>query len=166
METIKRNAKPYLWQINRVSLIIQAVSMWSSPSFILVPAATVRSVSWATKSFSSWVIIHICAPHTPVNIVYMHFVWNESLDLWVVTWDEEKIPPHGSFILHLPAEPQPPLVGCLICKHIHGPVTPIFSWMGLLTGASICSNPPRCHSGACVDPIIIFLASSQVRLRD
>lgn len=33
MEAIKRNAKPYLWQINGAGLIIWAVSKWSSPSF-------------------------------------------------------------------------------------------------------------------------------------
>lgn len=56
------------------------LSKWSSPSFILVPAATVWSVSWATKSFSSGIIIHIHALHTPLNIVKMGFIWNESLD--------------------------------------------------------------------------------------
>lgn len=37
MEAIKRNAKPYLWQINGASLIIWAVSKWSSPSFLQQP---------------------------------------------------------------------------------------------------------------------------------
>lgn len=59
----------------------------------------------------------------------------------------------------------PPVALLLIWKPIHGPMTPIFSW-DYRQGASICSNPSLCDSRASVDPIIIFLTSSQGWLKD
>lgn len=71
---------------------------------------------------------------------------------WYVTLDEEKKSPPP-----LPdLRPRLPLP--LIRKTIHGPATPTFL-VGLSTGASICSNPSRCHSRAAINPIIIFLTS-------
>lgn len=161
-----------LLQINRVSLIIRAVSKWSSPSFLLVSAVTVRPVSWAAKSFSSGIIIRHHALHRPVNIVQMRLKWKESLDphsLWIVT---RRLGGYGenspcSCILHLPAELPASTCGASdLQAHSRSSTSHFLSWMRLLTGDSICSNPPRCHSGASVDPIIIFLTSSQVRLKD
>lgn len=165
MEAIKRNARPYLWQINGAGLIIWAVSKWSSPSFFSDREVSLKShnIIQLGDNYPRSRTAHACKYCMDACSVILkpRPPQPQGCD---IGWGEKSPPVHVFFTS--PLNPSPLLVARLIWKPVHGPVRPIFWWMRLLTAASVCSNPSRCHSGASTNPIIIFLPASQIRLKD